>query len=124
MCFVSLAVLEEYTVHRTSATWSVTYITYVAYCTYCTVMAVWLDKCDSKMIYKRSMQSQALYVVPITSILGRLALVPVGYNGTMTPSYFPCAMTNPTIVEQFATQRRVQVMVIDGGTAQKWATIH
>jgi hypothetical protein len=29
------------------------------------------------------MQSQVLYVVPITSILGRLALVPVGNTGTI-----------------------------------------
>ncbi len=29
------------------------------------------------------MQSQVLYVVPITSILGRLALVPVGDTGTI-----------------------------------------
>ncbi len=29
------------------------------------------------------MQSQSLYVVPITSILGRLALVPVGDTGTI-----------------------------------------
>ena len=50
-------------------------------------MADWLDKCDSKIIYKRRMQSQVLYVVTITSILGRLALVPVGDSdtGTMIP---------------------------------------
>ena len=47
------------------------------------VMAAWLDKCDSKIIYERQMQSQVLYVVPITSILGRLALVPVGETGTI-----------------------------------------
>ncbi len=29
------------------------------------------------------MQSQVLYVVPITSILGRLALVPVGHTGSI-----------------------------------------
>jgi hypothetical protein len=47
------------------------------------VIAAWLDKCDSKIIYERRMQSQVLYVVPITSILGRLALVPVGETGTI-----------------------------------------
>ena len=46
-------------------------------------MTAWLDKCDSKIIYERRMQSQVLYVVPITSILGRLALVPVGETGTI-----------------------------------------
>ena len=48
-------------------------------------MAAWLDKCYSKIIYERSMQSQVLYVMPFTSILGRLALVPqaVGDTGTI-----------------------------------------
>ena len=55
-------------------------LTYVTYCIY---FAAWLDKCDSKIIYERRMQSQVLYVVPITSILGRLALVPVGDTGTI-----------------------------------------
>ena len=35
------------------------------------------------MIYERRLQSQVLYVVPIMSILGRLALVPVGETGTI-----------------------------------------
>ena len=46
-------------------------------------MAVWLDKCDSKMIYQRRMQSQVRYVVPITSIQGRLAVMPFGDTGTI-----------------------------------------
>jgi hypothetical protein len=46
-------------------------------------LAAWLDKCDSTIIYERRLQSQVLYVVPITSILGRLALVPVGETGTI-----------------------------------------
>jgi hypothetical protein len=46
-------------------------------------VAAWLDQCDSKIVYERRMQSQALYVVPITLILGRLALVPVGDTGTI-----------------------------------------
>jgi hypothetical protein len=53
------------------------------YFTYCTSIAAWLDNCDSKIIYEQRMQSQVLYVVPITSILGRLALVPVGDTGTI-----------------------------------------
>ncbi len=46
------------------------------------------------------MQSQVLYVVPITSILGRLALVPVGDTGTIPFSMrnekpdFPGAICN------------------------------
>ena len=46
-------------------------------------LAAWLDDCDSEMIYERRMQSQVLYVIPVTSILGRLALVPVGDTGTI-----------------------------------------
>jgi hypothetical protein len=45
--------------------------------------AAWLKECDSTIIYERRMQSQVLYVVPITSILGRLGLVPVGETGTI-----------------------------------------
>jgi hypothetical protein len=45
--------------------------------------AAWLELCDSKIIFERRMQSQVLYVVPITSILRRLALVPVGDTGTI-----------------------------------------
>ena len=47
------------------------------------ILAVLLDQCNSRLIYEHSMQSQVLYVVPITSILGRLALVPVGAAGTI-----------------------------------------
>jgi hypothetical protein len=46
-------------------------------------LANWLDQCDSKIVFERHMQSQVLYVVPITSILGRLALIPVGDTGTI-----------------------------------------
>ncbi len=46
-------------------------------------MAAWLDKCDSKINYERRTQSQVLYVVPITSIVARLALMPVGDTGTI-----------------------------------------
>jgi hypothetical protein len=51
-----------------------------------------LDDCDSKIIYERRMQSQGLYVIPVTSILGRLALVPVGDTGTI-----PFSMRKETI---------------------------
>jgi hypothetical protein len=51
----------------------ITYATqcaYLSYCTYCTVMVAWLDKSDQKIIYECCTQSQVLYVVPVTSILG------------------------------------------------------
>jgi hypothetical protein len=46
----------------------------------------WLDQCDSTIIYEGKMQSQVLYVVPITSVLGRLPVVPVGATGTIPHS--------------------------------------
>ena len=57
--------------------------TYLTYFTYVLLPADWLDKCNSKIIYEQRMQSLVLYVVPISSILGRLALVPVGDTGTI-----------------------------------------
>ena len=88
--------------------------TYLTYVTYVLLPADWLDKCDSKIIYEQHMQSLVLYVVPISSILGRLALVPVGDTGTI-PS--PCTMRNQTLMAQPATQRMALVTGIDGGTS-------
>ena len=74
-------------------------------------MAAWLDKCDSKIIYERQMQSQVLYVVPITSILGRLALVPVGETGTI-----PFSMRNERSDFPGATCKSKK----DGGDGNRW----
>ena len=81
------------------------------YGTYFTVMAAWLDKCDSKTIYERRMQSQVLYVVPINSILGRLALVPVGETGTI-----PFSMRNEKSDFAGATCDSKR----DGGDGNQW----
>ena len=85
-----VSVLEEYTGDRKPGT----YGTYSAYVTYdcisktfdiyiCLSSPAWLDTCKSTIIYERKMQSQVLYVVPITSVLGRLPVVPVGTTGTI-----------------------------------------
>ena len=74
-------------------------------------MAAWLDKCDSKIIYERRMQSQVMYVVPITSILGRLALVPVGETGTI-----PFSMRNERSDFPGATCDSKK----DGGDGNRW----
>ena len=50
-----MSVLEEYTGHS---------------------RPTWLDQADSKMIYERKSNQQVLYVVPITSILSKLPVVP------------------------------------------------
>ncbi len=47
------------------------------------VLAIWLAKCESTIIYEQRLQSQVPYVIPITSILGRLGLVFVGDTGTI-----------------------------------------
>jgi hypothetical protein len=47
------------------------------------IFTEWLEKIGSKLVYERKENKQVLYVVPITSILGRLALVPVGDTGTI-----------------------------------------
>ena len=74
-------------------------------------MAAWLDKCDSKIIYERRMQSQVMYVVPITSILGRLALMPVGETGTI-----PFSMRNERSDFPGATCDSNK----DGGDSNRW----
>ena len=57
---------------------------YIGYIENLALRSIWrLDQCYSKIIYELSMQSQVLYVLPIASILGRLALVPVGDTGTI-----------------------------------------
>ena len=43
----------------------------------------WLARVDSTMIYERRSNKQVLYVLPITSILGKLPVVPAGDTGTI-----------------------------------------
>ncbi len=38
---------------------------------------------QSTIVYERHEKSQALYVIPVPSILGRLPLVPLGETGTI-----------------------------------------
>jgi hypothetical protein len=53
--------------------------------------SAWLAQCQSTIIYQRREQAQVLYVIPVSSILGRLPLVPVGATGTI-----PFAMRRET----------------------------
>jgi hypothetical protein len=48
--------------------------------------AEWIERADSKMIYERKPSSPVLYVLPITHILGKLPVVPVGDTGTFPHS--------------------------------------
>ena len=64
------------------------YIAYFAYFAYVKSFHVllftdWVDKCQSAIVYERRQQSQVLYVIPVSSILGRLPLFPVGQTRTI-----------------------------------------
>ncbi len=43
----------------------------------------WVDPYQSSFIYERREQAQVLYVIPVSSILGHLPVVPVGEKGTI-----------------------------------------
>ncbi len=47
------------------------------------IFSGWIDRVNSAMIYERKSNKQVLYVLPITSILSKLPLVPVGDTGTI-----------------------------------------
>ncbi len=59
------------------------------------VLAGWLAQCESTIIYERRLKSQVVYVIPITFILRRLELVPVGEPGTIPYSMRKEASTFP-----------------------------
>ena len=46
-------------------------------------MSGWLDQDNGTMLYERKQNQQVLYVIPISSILGKLPLIPVGDTGTI-----------------------------------------
>ena len=55
----------------------------------------WITKCGSKLIYKTLPGKEVVYVLPITSILGRLPVVWAGDTGTIPFSYHNgCSTSN------------------------------
>ena len=62
----------------------------------------WLNACQSAIVYERSESAQVLYVILVSSVLGRLPLVQVGNTGTIPyemrreSAYFPGAYCNKT----------------------------
>ena len=56
--------------------------TYAAFVIYFSTSAL-VDQCQSAILYERREQSQVLYAIPVSSLLGRLPLVPVGATGTV-----------------------------------------
>ena len=47
----------------------------------------WITKCGSKLIYETLPGKEVLYVLPISSILGRLPVVRAGDTGTIPLRY-------------------------------------
>ena len=71
-----VSVLEEYKGPRKQG--HILHILHILYTLICLSTPAWLDKCQSAILYERREQAQVLYVIPVSSILGRLPLVPVG----------------------------------------------
>jgi hypothetical protein len=59
------------------------HILHILHILICLSTSAWLDQCQSAIVYEHSEQAQVLYVIPVSSILGRLPLVPVGATGTI-----------------------------------------
>ncbi len=101
--FVFVSVLKEYNGHRKSG--HISHILHIMHILiYYLSASAWLDQCQSAIVYERRETAQVLYVIPVSSILGRLPLVPVGATGTK-----PFAMRRVP-----ATKQRTVVMVVDG----------
>ena len=71
-----------------------------------------MDQCQSAIVYERLEQAQVLYVIPLSSILGHLPLVPVGE----TVASLPCDENRLAFLVLSVTNRKTVVMVVDGGT--------
>ncbi len=69
-----------------------------------------MDVCQSTIVYERRESAQVLYVIPVSSILGRLSLVPVSNTGTI-----PYEML-PTFQALLATKQRTAKTVAGSGT--------
>ena len=82
-----VSVLEEYTGPRKPGhilhIMHIMHIIHIMHILNCVWTTAWVGQCQSAMIYERREQAQVLYVIPVSSILGRLPLVPVGATGTI-----------------------------------------
>ena len=69
------------------------------------------------MIYECREQAQVLYVIPVSSILGRLPLVPPLSRWVQLGQYpLPCSENQQTFPEHHATDQQTVVMDVGGGT--------
>ncbi len=78
-----------------------------------TSTTAWADQCQSAIVYERREQAQGLYMIPESSVLGRLPLVPVGTTGTIPFARDENRLTFPELP---AINQRTVVMVVGGGT--------
>jgi hypothetical protein len=76
-----LSVLEEYKGPRKPG--YILHILHILHILICLSTSAWLDHCQSAIVYECHEQAQILYVIPVSSILGCLPLVPVGATGTI-----------------------------------------
>ena len=76
-----VSVLEEYKGPRKSG--HIMHILHIVHILICLSTSAWVDQCQSAIVYERREQAQVFYVIPVSSILGRLPLVPVGATGTI-----------------------------------------
>ena len=113
-----ISVLEEYTGPRKPG--HILHIMHIMHILICRLTnniyvctTAWVRQCQSAMIYERREQAQVLYVIPVSSILGRLPLVLVGATRTMP---FAMQRESATFPEHHATDQRTVVMVVGGGT--------
>jgi hypothetical protein len=84
-----VSVLEEYKGHRKPG--QIQHILHILHILIYLSTSAWLAQCQSTIVYECREQAQVLYVIPVSSILGRLPLVPVGATGTI-----PFAMRRET----------------------------
>ncbi len=76
------------------------------------LIGFWIDDCQSAIVYNCSEQAQVMYVIPVTSILGRLPVVPVGEKRTI-----PFDMRRESAFPELsAIKARTVVMDVSGGT--------
>ncbi len=64
-------------------------------------------------------QAQVVYIIPLSSILGRLPVVPVGEKGTIPFEALTCEenqRTFPKFLELLATKARTVAMDVGGDT--------
>ena len=85
-----VSVLEEYTLAGPWKSGHILHIMHIMHILICRLTnniyvctTAWVRQCQSAKIYERREQAQVLYVIPVSSILGPVPLVPVGATGTI-----------------------------------------